>query len=316
METINREDLSLIVAVAQRGSLAAAGEQLGLTTSAVSKRLAGLEERLNMRLLVRTTRRVQLTAEGELLCHRATALLEGFNDLEAELQESAEEPSGEIRLASTFGFGRRWLGPLLAEFQQQYPRLQIRLSLMENLPDLARERLDGAIWLWRPPQRQTSEWVCRRLAPNQRVLVAAPSYLTRQGQPRSLQDLGHHQCLVVRENRDPHDRGQEAWNLSTGATHPIEAVRVDGALSSNSGEMVRDWCLAGHGIMLRSLWDVGPLIAQGALIRVLPDYAMHDADIHWLAPYRPQLPKRVRMLIDRLADRFAQEPWRQGSPSS
>lgn len=316
METINREDLRLIVAVAQRGSLAAAGEQLQLTTSAVSKRLATLEERLNMRLLVRTTRRVQLTAEGELLCHRAAPLLEGFDELEAELQESAAEPSGEIRLVSSFGFGRRWLGPLLAEFQQEHPRLQIRLSLTENLPDLARERLDGAVWLWRPPQRQSTEWVCRRLAPNQRVLVAAPTYLQHNEPPQTLQALTHHQCLVVRENQDPQDRSKDAWHLSVGPNATPEVVRVGGALSSNSGEMVRDWCLSGQGIMLRSLWDVGPLIAQGVLVRVLPDYAMHDADIHWLAPYRPQLPRRIRLLINRLAEHFSREPWKHQPPGT
>ena len=156
-----------------------------------------------------------------------------------------------------------------------------------------------------------AEWVVRKLAPNQRVLVAAPAYLQAQGQPQVLEDLASHACLVVRENGGDTGQGQrfDQWRLSRTPHGKRTPVTVSGPLSSNSGELVRDWCLGGHGIMLRSLWDVTTALAHGELVRVLPEWAMYDADVHWLAPYRAQSPLRLRLLQEFLAQRFADAPW-------
>jgi DNA-binding transcriptional LysR family regulator len=190
------------------------------------------------------------------------------------------------------------------------------LQLCEQLPDLANEGLDAAIWLWHPPAHIAAEWISRKLATNQRVLVAAPSYLAAHGAPQIPEDLATHACLVVRENGGDTGQGQrfDHWRLSQQGQARALHIAVQGPLSSNSGEMVRDWCLAGHGIMLRSLWDIAPQLASGQLVRVLPDCAMHDADIHWLAPYRAQMPLRIRLLQDFLAARFREEPWKDLSP--
>jgi LysR family transcriptional regulator, transcriptional activator for dmlA len=313
LETMNRSDLQLVVAVRDQGSLSAAALQLGIAASVATKRLASFEGKIGQRLFQRTTRRVSVTAEGETFCVRAAALLCGFAELEAELQESQAEPSGLIRLASTFGFGRLWLGPALANFQAQYPRTQVQLQLTEQLPDLAAERFDGAIWLWAARGGRTMPWVSRRLGRNQRVLVAAPAYLRRCGALTSLEDLKDHACLVVRENGGEKSasgsHGFDAWQLQKDRDKSTVRVQVHGPLSSNSGELVRDWCLDGRGIMLRSLWDVAPQLAAGKLVRVLPGYSMPDADIHWLAPYRPDAPRRIRLLIDFLVDQFREDPW-------
>jgi DNA-binding transcriptional LysR family regulator len=189
--------------------------------------------------------------------------------------------------------------------------VHIQLQLTEQLPDLAMEGFDGAIWLWNAPAQRASEWVSRRLAPNQRVLVAAPAYLQAHGEPRSLQELAAHACLVVRENGGGPGQRFDHWRLQREGESAIQHVPVHGPLSSNSGEMVRDWCLAGHGIMLRSLWDIAPQLASGDLVRVLPACAMPDADVHWLAPFRSQVPRRIRLLLDFLAERFQDEPWRR-----
>jgi DNA-binding transcriptional LysR family regulator len=170
---------------------------------------------------------------------------------------------------------------------------------------------DGAIWLWNAPGHRAAEWVSRRLAANQRVLVAAPVYLQAHGEPRSLSDLAAHACLVVRENGGGPGQRFDHWRLQREDETEVQHTPVRGPLSSNSGEMVRDWCLAGRGIMLRSLWDIAPQLESCALVRVLPAYAMPDADIHWLAPYRVQVPRRIRLLVDFLADRFKDEPWRR-----
>jgi len=307
---LDRPDLELVLAVRQHGSLVMAARALRVAPSAVTKRLAALEAGLGLKLFQRTTRRVSPTAEGDTLCERAVHLLRAFDDVQAELRERQAEPAGPVRLAATFGFGRLWVGPAIADFQAGHPGVQVQLQLTEQLPDLAVDGFDGAIWLWNAPNERAAEWVSRRLAGNQRVLVAAPGYLQQHGTPRTLQDLASHSCLVVRENGGGPGRRFDHWRLqSTGETQ-VKHVPVNGPLSSNSGEMVRDWCLAGRGIMLRSLWDIAPQLASGELVRVLPDQAMADADIHWLAPFRSQTPRRIRLLVDFLAERFRKEPWK------
>ena len=303
---LDRADLELLLAVRAHPSLAATAAEAGVVPSVITKKLAALEARLGFKLFQRTTRRVVATAEGEALCGRAAELLQAFALLETDLHERRSEPSGVLRIAATFGFGRLWLGPALADFQLRHPLLQVQLQLTEQLPNLAVEGYDGAVWLWPVHGRRASEWIGRRLARNQRVLVAAPNYLRRHGAPQRPEELAQHDCLIVRES----DQRFDTWALRKERQKAETRVRVKGPLSSNSGEMVRDWCLAGHGIMLRSLWDIAPRLASGELTRVLTGYAMPDADIHWLAPHRATTPKRVRLLIDFLADRFRAEPWK------
>ncbi len=302
---LQRGDLEVLLGIRGHGSLSAAAAAADVVPSVFTKRLAALEARLGMKLFQRTTRKVVPTPEGEALCERAAELLAGFRAMEAELQERHKEPVGRIRLAATFGFGRRWVGPALAELQAQHPRLDVQLQLTEHLPDLAVEGFDGAVWLWEVRGPRASEWMARRLARNQRVLVAAPDYLRRRGTPATVEDLAAHDCLTVRENEQA-----DVWRLQRERDRTELRVRVRGPLSSNSGELVRDWCLAGRGIMLRSLWDIAGQLASGELVRVLPGYAMADADIHWLAPHTASTPRRLRLLVDFLAERFRGEPWK------
>jgi LysR family transcriptional regulator, transcriptional activator for dmlA len=303
---MERADLELVLSIRDAGSLTAAAAQLGVAAPSMTKRLAALEAKLGVKLFYRTTRRVAATAEGELLCERAAGLLAGFSEAEEALRDQAREPSGQIRLAATFGFGRIWLGAALADFQILHPKVRIDLQLTEKLPDLAAEGFDAAVWLWAPQANRTSQWSATLLAKNERVLVAAPSYVKARGKPRSLEDLQEHDCLQVRESDTP----SGTWLLSKdGDRKPAKSIKIKGALVSNSGELVRDWCLAGRGIMLRSLWDVAPLITSGKLIRLLPSYAMRNANIQWLAPFRAQSPQRVRMLREHLMARFKARPW-------
>ncbi len=303
-EIMERADLELIVSIREAGSLSAAALVLDMHAPAVTKRLAALETRLGVKLFYRTTRRVSATAEGELLCERATALLAGFAEAEEALRDQAREPSGQIRLAATFGFGRIWLGAALADFQVLHPQVRIDVQLTERLPDLAADGFDAAVWLWAPQANRTRQWSATLLAKNERVLVASPAYVKARGMPRSALDLSQHDCLLVRESDTP----SGTWLLSA-ESQVAQPVKVKGALVSNSGELVRDWCSQGRGIMLRSLWDVAPLIASGQLIRLLPKYAMRDANIQWLAPFRAQTPKRVQLLREHLMARFKTRPW-------
>jgi DNA-binding transcriptional LysR family regulator len=314
--SMDRGDLELVLAIRDQGSLAGAATTLDVVPSVITKRLGALETRLGQRLFERTTRRLSVTAEGEAVCQHAKALLEGFAALESDLGERQNELTGTIRLAATFGFGRRWLGPSLASFQARHPALQIELLLTERLPDLGAEGYDGALWLWAVQQRRAADWITRRIARNQRVLAASPDYLARRGTPATVDALTSHDCLIARENGEAAQHKFALWTLRHARDGSTARVRVQGPLTSNSGEMVRDWCVAGRGIMLRSLWDIAPQLATGELVRVLPQYAMPDADIHWVAPWRPKTPRRVRLLLDHLAEQFRGEPWKPGKPAS
>src|SRR5213595_2304834 len=163
-----RADLELLLAIRRHGTLAAAATAADVVPSVITKRLAALEARLGLKLFHRTTRRIAPTPEGEALCERAQELLRQFAQMELELRERHGQPAGPIRIAATFGFGRLWVGPALADFQALHPQVQVELQLTERLPDLAVEGFDGAVWLWSVHGQRASTWSGRRLARNQR----------------------------------------------------------------------------------------------------------------------------------------------------
>lgn len=301
-----RSDLELVLAVQETGSLIKASEKLGVSTPMMTKRLAALERALGVKLFFRTTRKVTPTAEGELFCERAKPLIESFLHLEDTLREQVLEPSGLIKIVSTFGFGRIWLGPAIAAWSKHYPKVRVDLRLTEALPDLAGDGFDAAVWLWAPSRANSAKWSARLLAHNERVLVASPSYIAAHGVPISIDDLAKHECLAVHESDD---RGSSWLLTSSSKKDVVHNIKIKGALSSNSGELVRDWCVQGKGIMLRSLWDVSEPLSAGKLVRVLPDYAMKDANIQWLAPFRAHTPLRVSLLRDYLTAAFKGAPW-------
>jgi LysR family transcriptional regulator, transcriptional activator for dmlA len=303
---IERTDLELLCAIHSEGSLAAAAQRLDIAAPVASKRLAALELRLNARLVHRTTRRLQLTGEGETFVMHALPLVEGFGLLEQALAERSRQPRGRLRVLSSPGFGRLQLAPVLEQFRQTQPGLAIELHLSERLPDLTEGRFDMAVWLFASPD---SRWLVRKLAPNWRIVVAAPSYLAQRGVPQSPDDLAKHDCLVVHEHGDR----PALWKLQD-VQRPRQSatVRVSGPLVCNHGEVVRDWALAGHGLMLRSVWDVHELLHSRRLVQVLPQWAVLDADVQLLLPPRPHrlaAPKRVQLLQEHLISAFAQVPW-------
>lgn len=313
--TIERSDLQLLLHIQHQQSLAGAARQLDLAPTVVSKRLAALEARLGVSLLRRTTRRLQLTTEGEVFVEQARTLAAGFEQLEEQLAERRDVARGRLRVASSFGFGRVWLAPVLAALRHLHPAVEVELHLFAHLPDMGSGQFDAAVWLWQP---DSPALVTRRLAPNRRVVVAAPAYLKRRGEPLTPEDLSNHDCLVVHEQGD----SPAMWRLQNvgkrGAAsrkvrvNPQVGVRVSGPLSSNHGEVVREWALQGHGLMLRSLWDVHSLLANGQLVQVLHDWAMPGADVTLVLPPRDlrlTTPRRVRVLQEHLVAAFAQPPW-------
>ena len=289
-------DLAFFTQLARQPSLAAAAQQLGVTPPAVSRRLAALETRLGVRLLNRTTRRLSLTAEGERYIDDGGQILRDLENLERSLSASRESPHGLLRINAGFGFGRRHLGPLISEFVKTWPEIEVILHLSDRALDLAEHAIDIGIRFGPPPD---TRMLARKIATNRRLLCAAPCYLSRCNPPQTPRDLAEHDCVVIREN----ERSFNNWQLTDGNTQVT--IKVRSPLAVNHGEIAVDWALAGHGIILRSEWDVAGYLRSGELIRILPAWAGTSADIHAVYPHRLHLSAKVRAFLDFLAARFA-----------
>lgn len=289
-------DLAFFALLARHPSLAAAAQALGVTPPAVSRRLAALEKRLAVRLLNRTTRRLSLTPEGERYLEEGARLLQGIQQLEHSLGAGRDTPRGLLRINAGFGFGRRHLAPAVSEFIALHPEVEVILHLTDRPLDLAGHGMDIGIRFGAPPD---SRLRARKLAANRRLLCAAPAYLASRTAPRTPAELKDHDCIVIRQN----DSIYNNWTLSDGRLS--KTVKVRGSLSSNDGEVAVDWALAGHGILLRSEWDVAPYVRSGQLQPVLPGWAEAGADIYVVYPQRHLLSAKVRVFLDFLANRFA-----------
>lgn len=292
----NVSDLAFFSDLARCGSLTATARELGLTTPAISRRLAALEQRLGVSLCTRSTRSLQLTAEGERYVQAARRILDDIGELERALLSSHQEPQGLLRVNATFGFGRRHLAPALALFCERYPQVAVQLTLSERMPAASDGLFDVSVRFGPLPDARLC---AQQIRHNRRILCAAPAYL--QAAPPIVQprDLAAHQCLFVREN----DAAFGLWPLHNGAQQQV--VKVSGRLSANDGECVVAWGLAGRGVMLRSEWDVGAALRDGRLQRVLPQWWGAPADIYVLYPEALTLSARVRALVDFLREHFA-----------
>lgn len=289
-------DLSFFVVLARQPSLAAAAQVLGVAPPNVSRRLAALERRLGFRLLNRTTRRLSLTEAGRRYLERGEQIMLDLAGLEQSLATDRDAVRGQLRINASFGFGRRHLAPLISAFSRQYPEVDFVLELSDHPRDLTEHAYDVAIRFGAPPD---SRVVARRIAGNRRLLCASPAYLAEAGWPESPQSLTRHRCIVIRENALIYNH----WHLRDGERH--ELVKVGGPLSANHGEIAVDWALAGHGVVLRSEWDVAAYLRSGELSRVLAPWVGEEADIHAIYPNRHFVPAKVRVFLDFLAAQFA-----------
>lgn len=295
------EDLRLFCVVVRNRSFAATSRELGLSKAAVSKRIALLEEALHERLLHRTTRSISVTAQGEIVHQWAQRILEDVDLMGDALSQEKAAPRGLLRICSSTGFGRSRLAPALSEMATHYPGLEIQVELLDRAVDLIEEGFQLDI---RVGQVREGNVITRRIAQNRRILCASPAYLARFGNPRSLDELKGHRCIAIRER----DQDFGRWELSGPAGSA--SIKVSGPLSANNGEIVRQWAVDGHGIILRSSWDVGSGIADGMLVHVLPEY-FQQADVWAVYPSRLSVSAKVKVCVEFLAEWFA----RTGMPA-
>jgi LysR family transcriptional activator of dmlA len=294
------QELSFFSTLAGCASLSAAARELDLSTAAVSKRLTAMEQRLRVTLIGRTTRRMSLTPEGELYLQHARRILGDLHDLERLISGSGEAPQGLLRVNATLGFGRSHVAPVISRFVRRHPQVEVQLQLSVNPPALTEDSFDVCVRFGEPPDARV---IARRLAPNRRLLVAAPTYLARHGTPKMPRDLVRHNCIGIRQG----DEAYGMWRLSSARSsgRQTEAVKTRGNLSTNDGEIAVNWALDGHGILMRAEWDVARYLRGGRLVQVLPGYQTPPADIHAVYPQRHQTSARVRVFVDFLAEAFA-----------
>ncbi|APW47819.1 LysR family transcriptional regulator [Rhodoferax antarcticus] len=295
------KQLETFVAVAHRGGLTAAAKAEGLAPAIIGRRLNALEERLGVKLLVRTTRHVTLTQEGSAFLEDCQRLLAELASAEASVSVGGVKATGHLALTAPAGFGRRHVAPLVPRFRELHPDVTISLSLSDRVVDLAAEGFDCAVRVGEMPD---SSLVSVRLADNRRLCVAAPSYLKRHGAPKTPQDLVRFDCLTLSSDASQ-TRG---WAFSLHQPAGIELVHLKpgGPLSCSDGEVLFDWCLAGYGIAWRSTWEVQAEVAAGLLVPVLEPFAAPANGIYAVFPQRKHLPLRLRLWIDYLKQQFAE----------
>jgi DNA-binding transcriptional LysR family regulator len=297
-------DLRFFVGITESGSLAEAARRMDVTASAVSQRLRQLETRLGLQLVNRSTRRFSLTDEGALFYAGAVNLLGELDQLTDSLRARTAEVAGTLNVCGSLGFGRRYLAAAIADFHTLHPRLTVSLTLSDVVPVADASRFDLIVHIG---HLVDSSMVAYPLAPNARFVCAAPAYLARRALPREPQDLAGHDCIVLRENQED----VSLWHFSRKRAEL--SVRVPATLSSNDGDVVRQWAIAGKGLIMRSEWDVAESLATGQLVRVLGDWNVPDADVVALVARRQGMSARVKLFLDFLQARFQPlPPWRAG----
>jgi DNA-binding transcriptional LysR family regulator len=298
------KQIESFTAVAGKGSLTAAAQAEGVAPAVIGRRIDALEERLGVKLLVRTTRRIALTHEGSAFLEDCQRLLADLASAEASVSAGGVKASGHLRITAPAGFGRRHVAPLVPDFVAAHPEVSLSLNLSDRVVDIVNEGYDCAVRVGDLPD---SSLVSVRLADNRRRCVAAPAYLQRAGVPQTPAELARHACLTLTSDSSQ-TRGW-AFSVDGEVTH----LRPGGPLDCSDGQVLHDWCLRGLGIAWRSTWEVESDVAAGRLQEILEDFAAPPSGIHAVFAQRKHLPLRVRLWIDFVKQRYGNpQYWASG----
>jgi DNA-binding transcriptional LysR family regulator len=289
-------DLEIFARVAKSGNMSLVERDMRTSPAVISKRIGLLERSLGARLFQRTTRQLTLTEAGEGYFKHAVDILNRAAEAEEFVRSSNNTPSGLLRVTAPTTFARLHLAPLLPQFVACYPDIQLNLHVTDDFIDIIRDNFDIAI---RVGELSNSSLIARKLSSDKRVICAAPSYLKRAGVPKSLAELGDHNCLSP--------DAQEVWRLE-GADGQHQ-LRVKGTILSNSAEIIREALICGLGIGLRSVWEIGPELESGALTVVLPQYhGSSKVAIYAVYPSRDFRPTKAHAFIEFLTKHLGSEP--------
>ncbi|MFL9923339.1 LysR family transcriptional regulator [Herbaspirillum lusitanum] len=288
------EDLRLFCVVARRNSFIESAKEVGASPAYVSKRIALLEESLGVRLFHRTTRSVVMTEEGSNAHEWARKILDDVEQMLETVSSAKRVPRGLLKISTSFALGRKHVSPLISEFAALHPDLKVQLELVDRQVDLVNEGFDLDI---RVGPVHEPHLFAKRIFASQRVLCASPAYLKRHGMPAALADLRQHECLVIRER----NQSFGIWRMT--GPQGVETVKVSGGLASNHGEIIHQWAIDGHGIILRSIWDVDASLRNGRLVRVLPHYSQ-EADLCAVYPLQMKNSAKIRECVRFLQKRL------------
>ena len=299
-------DLGFFSALVKLGSLSAVAREFDVTPSAASKWLAQLEQRLGVRLINRTTRRLSLTSEGEAYLLGGRRILAEIDDLEQEVSSTQNAPKGLLKVNASLGFGRSYIAPIISKFEQAYPDLEVQLLLTDRPMNLAEEAIDIGIRFGEPPD---SRVIAKKIATNRRRIFAAPAYIKAHGRPLTPNDLTTHNCLILRQD----DKAYGLWRFSKGKN--TQTIKVRGTMSSNDGEVVLNWALDGHGVLMRSEWDATRFLRSGRLEVLLEEYELPSADIYAVYSQKQNLAAKIRAFLEFVTNQLLETSAKQKSKS-
>jgi len=289
------DDMALFLKVAASHSLSQAGREHGLSPAAVSLRMSALEKHYGVTLLIKTTRSVRLTPEGERFLDSCRRVQREIAELEDALHSGGTTLRGVLRIAAPEDLGRQQIAPMISAFVARNPAINVELTLTDSAVSLTAEGLDAAFRYGNLPD---SGLIARRLADNHRLVVGAPSYFARAGRPKAPDDLKTHNCLVQLRDKQRDDK----WSFVIDGQPAT--VTVSGDRTVNDGDTLRYWAIEGHGLVLKPAIDVGVDLAEGRLHAVLEGFMPQEAGLQILFPDMPHQPPRLRAFIDFAVDWF------------
>ncbi|RFB80908.1 LysR family transcriptional regulator [Methylovirgula sp. 4M-Z18] len=290
------ENIQAFVRTIELGSLSAAGRQLRQSPAVMSHRLQQLEAHLGVRLVNRTTRRLQLTEQGLVFFENARVVLETLERAESVVSDVGATPRGNLKVTAPLVFGRCMLAPLVPSFLEKYPHVSIRLRLSDHLLDLLSEGVDMAVRLAIMPD---SSLIARKIADCPRVLCASPEYLAARGTPETPEDLFGHNCLLLRFPGSQQFR----WTIQSG-DGPL-TLSVQGRADADDGDVLTQWALAGQGIALKSAFEIADALRDGRLVPVLPQFPPLPATLSVVYPHKRLMPARVKLFADFLVQEIS-----------
>lgn len=294
----NLTGMMIFAQVVQSGSFSKAADALGMSKSSVSKKITFLEDRLGVRLLNRTTRKLSLTEVGQVFFERCERIMSEAEEAELAITRLQDEPRGHLKISAPVSFGIKHLGKPLATFMSQYEDLNVEVSLNDRFVDIVEEGFDMAIRIGRLPD---SSLIAKKIGVSRLLVVAAPSYLEKYGRPEHPTDLEDHKCL--------------SYTLSRGAGHwpfadngkPL-SVKVDGEIKVNNGDLARDMTIAGAGIAYQPSFIIGPDVREGRVEVLLGDFEPDPINMYAVYPHNRHLSAKVRLFVDFLKQWFSQCP--------
>ncbi|NNK79676.1 MAG: LysR family transcriptional regulator [Litoreibacter sp.] len=294
------ESIRTFLRVYDLGSMSAAARDLRISPAVASARISQLENHLNARLFSRTTRSLQPTEQGRIFYDGAARILEAIDEAEAAVTDATRTPRGTIFVAAPLGVGRRFLAPQVPVFKMKYPLVDIRLRMSDRRIDLIGEGLDVALFQGQP---EDSNLMMRQIAEAPRILCAAPAYLANRPHPRSGQDLieQNHDCLILRYP----GVAEFQWSLMTDG-EPVKYA-IAGPFESDDGEVLTQWALDGHGVILKPVFEVAAHLASGALVAVCEDTPPLPVRLGFLYGHKRHQDPKLRLFINFMAERLARD---------